>query len=53
MCDGEMCLLGKDAFQRTAKGNGELFQKFVAAGLSDLESVVVITFLSEIWIKHR
>ena len=48
MCDGEMCLLGKGAFQRTAKGNGELFQKFVAAGLSDLESVVVITFLAEI-----
>lgn len=48
MCDGEMCLLEKGAFQRTAKGNGELFQKFVAAGLSDLESVVVITFLAEI-----
>ena len=48
MCDGEMCLLWKGAFQRTAKGNGELFQKFVAAGLSDLEAMVVITFLAEI-----
>ena len=49
MCDGEMCLLEKGAFQRSAKGNNsELFQKFVAAGLSDLETVVVITFLAEI-----
>ena len=48
MCDGEMCLLEKGAFQRTTKGNGELFQMFVAAGLSDLEAVVVITFLVEI-----
>ena len=48
MCDGEMCLLEQGAFQRTAKGNGELFQMFVAAGLSDLEAVVVITFLVEI-----
>lgn len=48
MRDGEMCLLGKGAFQRTANGKGELYAKFVEAGLSDLESVVVITFLAEI-----
>lgn len=48
MSDGELCLLGKGAFQRTAKGNGELYAKFLAAGLSELEAVVVITFLAEI-----
>lgn len=48
MCDGEMRLLKKGAFQRTAKGNGELYAKFVAAGLTDLEAVVIITFLAEI-----
>ena len=47
-CDGEMCLLGKGAFQRTANGKGELYAKFVEAGLSDLEAVVIITFLAEI-----
>ena len=29
MCDGEMCLLWKGAFQRTSKGNGELFQSLL------------------------
>ncbi len=48
MRDGEMCLLGKGAFQRTANGKGELYAKFVEAGLSDLEAVVIITFLAEI-----
>lgn len=48
MCDGEMCLLEKGVFQRTAKGGGELYAKFVATGLTDLEAVVIITFLAEI-----
>lgn len=48
MCNGEMCLLGKGAFQRTANGTGELYTKFVEAGLSDIEAVVVLTFLAEI-----
>ena len=48
MCDGEMCLLGKGAYQRTANGKGELYAKFVAKGLSDIEAVVAITFLAEI-----
>ena len=48
MCDGEMRLLKKGAFQRTAKGDGELYAKFVYAGLTDLEAVVIITFLAEI-----
>lgn len=48
MRDGKMCLLEKGVFQRTAKGNGEPYAKFVAAGLTDLEAVVIITFLAEI-----
>lgn len=48
MMDGEMCLLDKGAFQRTANGKGELLPKFMSAGLSDAEAVVIITFLAEI-----
>jgi len=48
MCDGEMCLLKKDAFRRTANGKGELYAKFVSAGLNDIEAVAVLTFLAEI-----
>ena len=48
MCDGEMTLLDKGAFQRAAKSKGELHTKFIKTGLSELETVVVKTFLAEI-----
>lgn len=48
MCDGEMTLLDKGAFQRTANHRGEEYAKFVEEGLSDLEAIVVLTFLAEI-----
>ncbi len=48
MCNGEMDLLCKGAFQRTAKHRGDEHAKFVEAGLSDLEAIVVLTFLAEI-----
>lgn len=50
MCDGELCLLCKGAFQRTAKNREKdsLYLKFIKAGLNDMEAVVVITFLAEI-----
>jgi len=48
MCDGEMPLLDKGAFQRTAESKGELHKKFIEAGLSELETVVIRTFLAEI-----
>lgn len=48
MCNGEMTLLCKGAFQRTSKSEGKLHTKLLDAGLSDLESVYVRTFLAEI-----
>ena len=48
MCDGEMSLLDKGAFQRTAKSKGDLYTKFIEAGFSELETVVVKTFLADI-----
>ena len=48
MCDGEMTLLDKGAFQRAAMSKGELHTKFIKTGLSELETVVVKTFLAEI-----
>lgn len=50
LCNGEMTLLCKGAFQRTThhKEDNPLFQKFIEAGLNDLESVMVISFLAEI-----
>lgn len=48
MCNGEMDLLCKGAFQRTASHRGEEYAKFVEAGLSDLEAIVVLTFFAEI-----
>ena len=48
MCDGEMTLLDKGVFQRTANHRGEEHAKFVEEGLSDLEAIVVLTFLAEI-----
>lgn len=48
MCNGEMDLLSNGAFQRTVKHKGELHTKLVEAGLSDLEAVIVRSFLAEI-----
>lgn len=48
LCNGEMILLCKGAFQRTTKSKDELHTKLVNAGLSDLEAVYVRTFLAEI-----
>lgn len=48
MYNGEMVLLSKGAFQRTVNHKGEKYEKFVEAGLTDLETVVVLTFLAEI-----
>ncbi len=48
MCDGLMCYLCNGAFLRTSKSSGELHEKLVDAGLNDLESVYVRTFLAEI-----
>lgn len=48
MCDGEMTLLDRGAFHRSAKSKGELHSKFIEAGLSELETVVVKTFLADI-----
>lgn len=50
MCDGNLDLLCKGAFQRTAKNREKdsLYLKFIEAGLNDLEAVVIITFLAEI-----
>ena len=48
MCNGEMDLLCKGAFQRTADHRGEEHVKFIEVGLSVLQSIVVLTFLAEI-----
>lgn len=48
MCNGKMTLLDKGAFQRTAMSKGELHSKFIEAGLSELETVVLMTFFAEI-----
>ncbi len=48
MRNGEMTLLAKGAFQRTTDHRGEKYAKFVKTGLSDLEAIVVQTFLAEI-----
>lgn len=48
LCNGEMVLLSKGAFQRASKSKGDLHTKFMNVGLSDLEAVYVRTFLAEI-----
>lgn len=48
MCNGEMTLLSNGAFQRAVKHKGELHEKFVEAGLTDLEAVIVRSFLVDI-----
>lgn len=48
MCDGEMSLLQKGAFQRIAKSKGYIYTKCIERGLSDLEAVVLISFFAEI-----
>ena len=48
MYNGNMTLLCKGAFQRTAKNKGELHTQLLNAGLSDLETVYLRTFLAEI-----
>ena len=48
MCDGEMTLLDKGAFQRTSDHRGDEYAKFVETGLSELETIVVQAFLAEI-----
>ena len=46
MCNGEMVLLCNGTFQKTSRSKGELHIKLLDAGLSDLESVYVRTFLA-------
>jgi hypothetical protein len=48
MRDGEMYLLQKGAFLRSSQSNGKVSSKCVEYGLSDLETVVLITFFAEI-----
>lgn len=48
MCDGEMSLLHKGAFQRTAKSKGNISTKCVEHGLTELEIVVIKSFFADI-----
>lgn len=48
MCDGEMTLLDKGALQRFSKSKGNISSKCAEYGLSELETVVLITFFAEI-----
>lgn len=48
MFNGEMPLLCKGTFQKLASGKGELHEMFIEAGLTELESVIVRSFLADI-----